>query len=205
MNRRTRTALPLVAALVAGGCASTPPSDFYLLTPMSATEAASAPSLPLVIGVGPLRLAEYLDRPQIVSREAPNRLQLNEVHRWGGSLQDNLLLVLAQNLSLLLGAEQVLVYPWDDPLRPDYQVRLELRRFDGGPDSVVELDARWSLAAANREGAVAGGRSRVREPVVGTDYTDLVAAESRALERLSREIAAEIQHLEQSQPRSVRQ
>mgnify|MGYP000733005332 CR=1 FL=1 len=48
------------------------------------------------------------------------------------------LLVLAQNLSLLLGTDQVLVYPCDDPLRPDYQIRIEVRRFDGGPDAEPE-------------------------------------------------------------------
>ena len=195
MNRRPIPTLLLgAAALLLGACASSPPSSFYLLTPMKA--APKTPDSGLVVGVGPVRLADYLDRPQIVSREAPNRLKVSEVHRWGGSLQDNLMLVLAQNLSLLLGAEQVLVYPWDDPLRPDYQVRMEVRRFDGGPDSEMELDARWSIEAADATKAGGTGRSLVREAVAGTEVTDLVAAQSLALERLSREIAANIQRLE---------
>ncbi len=196
MNRIYLPGLLLGAgALLLGACASSPPSSFYLLTPMKA--APAVPDSGLIVGVGPVRLADYLDRPQIVSREVPNRLRVSEVHRWGGSLQDNLLLVLAQNLSLLLGGEQVLVYPWDDPLQPDYQVRMEVRRFDGGPDSEVELDARWSIEAADAAEASGKGRSLIREAVGGTEVTDLVAAQSRALERLSRDIAAEIQRLEQ--------
>jgi uncharacterized lipoprotein YmbA len=198
MNHSFSQALLLsAAALLLGACAGSPPSSFYLLTPMSV--APAAPGSGLIVGVGPVRLADYLDRPQIVAREVPNRLQVSEVHRWGGSLQDNLLLVLTQNLSLLLGAEQVLVYPWDDPLRPDYQVRMEVRRFDGSPDAEVELDARWSIEAADAAEAGGKGRSLIREAVGGTEVTDLVAAQSRALERLSRDIAAEIERLEQVQ------
>ena len=99
MNRRYPPVSLLGAAvLLLGACASSPPSSFYLLTPMSAAPAVrgSGP----IVGVGPVRLADYLDRPQIVSRAAPNRLQVSEVHRWGGSLQDNLLLVLACLLTL---------------------------------------------------------------------------------------------------------
>ena len=178
MNRIYLPGLLLGAvALLLGACASSPPSSFYLLTPMKS--ALAVPDSGLIVGVGPVRLADYLDRPQIVSREVPNRLRVSEVHRWGGSLQDNLLLVLAQNLSLLLGGEQVLVYPWDDPLQPDYQVRMEVRRFDGGPDSEVELDARWSIEAADAAEASGKGRSLIRETVGGTEVTDLVAAQSR--------------------------
>ncbi len=39
-------------------------------------------------------------------------------------------------------------------------------------------------------------RSRIREAVRGTDYSDLVAAQSLALANLSREIAAAIQGAE---------
>lgn len=203
MKQRMLKSLGLAASFLVGGCASSPPSTFYQLTPIVGQQATTADrgDSPLVIGVGPVRMPEYLDRPQIVVREAPNRLVLNEVHRWGGSLQDNLLLVLTQNLSLLLGTDQVLIYPWDDPLRPDYQVRLELRRFDGTAGSDVELDARWSLTARESEPA-AKGRSLVREPVQGDGYSALVAAQSRALGRLSRDVEAEIRALEQRRLRS---
>jgi len=42
------------------------------------------------IGLGPIRLPELLDRPQIVIRTGSNRLQLAEDRRWAESLAENI-------------------------------------------------------------------------------------------------------------------
>ena len=53
--------------------------------------------------------------------------------------------VLAENLSLLIPTERVVLYPWPRNIDPDYQVIVEVLQFERGPGSQVVLAARWSL------------------------------------------------------------
>jgi uncharacterized protein len=101
----------LVASLLGlGACASTP-SRFYVLNtlPASETVPATAAERGPVIGVGPITLPKYLDRPQIVTRASRNQLALGEFDRWAEPLQDNVLRVLAQNLMLLIPTDHILL------------------------------------------------------------------------------------------------
>ena len=181
-----------------GGCASSPPSDFFILTPMAETaEKAStkAPAETFPLGVGPVKVPEYLNRAQIVTRAGPNRLDVNEFHRWGGSFAPNISRVVAQNLSILLGSDEVFAFPSDDATDPRYRVVISITRLDGSLGGEVVLDARWIIAGPKRRAQLDAGRSLLREATRGSDYEDYVAAQSRALAALSQEIAAAIRRL----------
>ena len=180
------------------GCASSPPSDFFILTPMAATAekpAAKAPAESFSLGVGPVKVPEYLNRAQIVTRAGPNRLDVNEFHRWGGSFAPNISRVVAQNLSILLGSDEVFAFPSDDVTDPRYRVVISITQFDGSLGGEVVLDARWIITGSKRRAQLDAGRSLLREATRGSDYEDYVAAQSRALAALSREIAAGIRRL----------
>src|SRR6266540_6222252 len=101
----------LVAALIGlGACASTP-SRFYILNtlPVSEMTPATAAERGPVIGVGPITLPKYLDRPQIVTRASRNQLTLGEFDRWAESLQENFSSVLVENLALLIPTDHILL------------------------------------------------------------------------------------------------
>lgn len=183
--------------LAAAGCAQTPPSDFYVLTPMAGAGQPSeaAPRESLSVSVGPVKIPEYLNRAQIVTRAGQNRLDVNEFNRWGGSLASNLSGVIAENLSVLLGTDEVFVFPTQDPVSPRYRVMLSVTRFDGTLGEKAVLDARWLITGPRRRGQLATGRTVLNEIPDGSGYDAYVSAQSRALEVLSREIAAEIDAL----------
>lgn len=183
--------------LTAVGCAQTPPSDFYVLSSMAATQTSSGAQTreSLSIGVGPVKIPEYLNRTQIVTRTGRNRLDVNEFNRWGGSLASNITGVVAENLSVLMGTDEVFVFPTQDPIIPRYRVILSVTRFDGTLGDRAELDARWLITGPRRREQLATGRTKVQELPAGSDYAAYVAAQSRALEALSREIAAELVRL----------
>lgn len=186
----------IVALLIAAGCASTPESEFYMLSPVSqAPIDSSAANTALSIGVGPVQIPEYLDRPQLVTQSTSNRLELDEFHRWGGSLSSNLLRVVAQNLSALTGSDNVVVYPWEDPVDPKYQVHLSILSLDGSLGGDVGLDVQWVISSPDRRETLASGRSRITEVTRGIDYDAFVAAQSRAVGELSKEISGEILRL----------
>lgn len=188
-------ALVLLASLL--GCtAPSPPSRFYRLdsqeigTVMPQRHPAGE-SLPLV-GVGPLRLASYLDRPQIVERQSPHRLTLHEFDRWGGSLQENMLQVLTNILQKELSQSQVIGFPWHSGVEPDYEVLLYISRFERQGDR-IQLQARWSLMQREGRRLIHLDQSSIETQVDGFGIESSVAAASEAVQILAREIAAQLQ------------
>jgi uncharacterized lipoprotein YmbA len=184
--------LTAVALFTLTGCATTPASRFYVLSPVTGdTGAQSAESAP-AIGVGPVELPDYLDRPQIAVRSGPYELRYNETQRWAEDLRDNVTTVLAQNLSRLVPTNQVVRFPWGRLTRVDFQVVAEISRFDADESGTVVLSANWKLYRGEGREIIAERRSVLSETFHGTDYTEIVAAQSRALDAFSREIAAAI-------------
>ena len=133
----------LVCFIILGGCAKTTPSKFYVLSPLS--KAASEGRNGFTIGLGPVELAEYFDRPQIITRVSPNQIELAEFDRWAEPLKRNFSRVLAENLSILLGTDRVISYPWPRSVPVKYQIKVEVLRFDGAPGKNVSLVALWTI------------------------------------------------------------
>ncbi|MFQ5657889.1 MAG: membrane integrity-associated transporter subunit PqiC [Candidatus Methylomirabilales bacterium] len=181
--------------LVLGGCVGqSQPSRFYVLNSLATSETGrrlAAAENRIAIGIGPLELPKYLDRSQIVTRASPNQLDLADFDKWAEPLQDNFSRVLAENLSILLSTDRVVMFPWGTtPI--DYQVAAEVTRFESQPGGDVAMDARWTVFGKDRK-ALVMKQSSFSEPVGAEGYEAIVSALSRALATLSRDIAAAIQ------------
>jgi uncharacterized lipoprotein YmbA len=189
-----------VALLVLGGCASTPPTRFYVLPPLTdASPPAAAGKRELTIGLGPVTLPPYLDRPQIVTRASRAKLDLAEFDQWAAALQDSVARVLAENLSLLIPTDRVLLHPWQRTTAIDYQVIVEVAQFDRTMGGEVVLAARWSIEGANGKELILR-KARFSTPAGGQEYEATVTAMSRTLEALSRDIAAALLTIAQQTP-----
>jgi uncharacterized lipoprotein YmbA len=186
----------LVGSLLGlGACANTP-SRFYMLNPLIASETvlATAAARGPVVGVGPISVPKYLDRPQIVTRASRNQLTLGEFDRWAEPLQDNVSRVLAENLALLVPTDQILLQAWPRSVTLDYQVRVEVLHFDGWLGGESTLIARWSiLDQAERE--LFNRMVHLHAPTGGRDYEAMVVVMNQMIEMLSRDIATAIQRL----------
>lgn len=192
-----------LSLLLAGGCASSPSSRFYTLSPMAGVadqDAGRAFSSGASIGLGPMRIPEYLDRPGIVTRpDGGGAITIADFDLWAGSFKEGLINALAQNLSVLLNNNRILIYPFVGVVKLDYRIFLVVERFEGTLGGEVTLIARWVVYenpaedSGKKEWLVQ--RSRIVEAVRGSDYPALVAAHNRAVERLSREIAGGLQGL----------
>src|SRR5689334_21055676 len=184
-----------VCLLGLNGCASSPPTRFYVLPSMTGADAAP-PAAPrdLTIGVGPVTLPPYLDRLQIVTRASRARLVLGEFDQWAASLSDSVTRVLAENLSLLISTERVLLHPWDRTAEPDYRVTVEVEQFDAGPNGEVVLAARWQILSANDKELVMR-KARLTATAGRQDYEATVIAMGHTLDALSQDIAAALMTL----------
>ena len=187
-----------LSLLLGWGCASSPPSRFYTLSSLPAPprdQTGQALRKGLSIALGPVRFPDYLDRPGIMTRSDGNTIKIAEFDLWAGSLRDDFMRVLAENLSILLGTDKIVLYPYFGAISTDFRIMLSIHRFEGTPEGNAALEAAWVIFEGpdKKEGIVQ--KSQITEPVSGSDYQSLVAAQSRAVERLSREIAKAIQAL----------
>ena|SRR5882724_2763668 len=192
-----RLALVAFMGLLLGleACTSTP-SRFYILSSLSPAEtiAATAAAQGPVIGVGPITLPKYLDRPQIVTRAGYNQLALAEFDRWVEPLQDNVARVLAENLVRLIPTDQVLLHAWPRSATLDYQVTVEVLQFDGWLGGESRLLALWNILDG-AELPLLSQRASLNTPVGGREYEAMVVAMNQLLEWLSRDLAFAIQRL----------
>ncbi len=186
----------ILAALVLlglAGCSESPPTHFYTLSGMQLPPAGmNAPKT--VVGVGPVTLPEYLDRPQIVTRASGNRVVLASFHSWVEPVDSMFTRVLVGNLSSLLATDNVVTMPQRRPLPLDYQVAVDVDRFDADQSGRAVLDARWRVFGADGNALIGEGRSTIVEPPAEAgSYDAIVAAMSRALAGMSSAIAGTIE------------
>jgi uncharacterized protein len=187
----------VLIGLYSGGCGTFSPrpdsSRFFTLTaiaqPGSVTTRASSNPAGVSIGIGPIRLPGYLDRQEIVTRVSQNRIDLSEYDRWAERLETNFTRVLAQNLSVLLNTDQLVFYPWELNRKPNYQVTIEMLRFESNTRGEVQLSARWEILDTNKRTQRQAGESGITRQPTAQSTDASVAALSEALGDLSREIA----------------
>ena len=96
---------------------------------------------------------------------------------------------MAANLAALLGTPRVAAAPLAN-FKADYQVSLNVQRFESVPGKSVTVAALWVVKPAH--GAAIAGQSVAEEPVADASFEALAAAHSQALARVSGEIAAAI-------------
>ena len=191
-----RLAAAVIAAIMLlGGCGSSKAANYYVLHSIQNTgpevRSAGVEQGP-AIGVGPVTVPDYLDRPQIATRSSSSSLQFSEFDRWAEPLEKNLMRVLADDLSVLVPSEQVYIFPWPKSMPVRYQVTVEFVQLEKMPDEKVILDARWNILDDKGTKLLASKRSKLIMPVESGGFEAVASAESRAVEALGREIAAEI-------------
>ena len=189
----------VVAAIVAAGLAlgclgRSPKVNLYTMNAVSDSLATGAPD-GLAIGVGPIRVPRYLDRPEWVTRSggSTSRLEIDAVRRWAGGFSANVLSALGENLGARLGTQQVVVYPAQNPFELDYRVGVDFQAFEAiGGDALV-LRANWVVRAGSGEGGPWSGHFATRRAIAGGGPEDLVAVHDEALGLLADAIASRIE------------
>jgi uncharacterized lipoprotein YmbA len=190
------TLMPLVAGFLGLGACTSPSARFYLLPTPAVSESFSLPEggQGPVIGLGPITLAGYLDRPQIVTHVDQNRLAFGEFERWAEPLRDNITHVLGEHLALLIPTDQVLLQPWPRAAALDYQVTIDVLQFDGRLSGETTLLAFWSILDGG-EMPLLSHRTSLSVLADGADYEAIVVAMNQLLAGFSRDIAVAIQRL----------
>ena len=133
--------------------------------------------------LGPVVLADYLQRDVILQRRADGSLAEDAQAVWAGKLEQNVDELLMRQLAARLDTQHLELSPGSKGFSPDIQVELEITRLDSGPEHPAVLEAQWRLL--DKRGARQGGRLvRLQEEHQGST-ADQVRAQSLLLQRLS--------------------
>lgn len=173
-----------VVSILLAGCAG-PEDQYYLLTASGPAPTGGGYG----IGVGPVTVAEYMDRSNMIFQSGPQKLEVADGHHWAGDVRKSVASTMASNLGRELGTGNVRTYPWerDDELR--YQVSLDLRQFHGTADGHALLEASWRVYLLPGGNLVSAKSGTYLEPQARDGFEELAAAQSRALQRLAADIA----------------
>ena len=196
----TTTIILGVIYLISGSCAlrTGATTRFYILSPLVHTAVEKQDEKGKnckTIGIGPLDLPAYLDRPQIVTRVNPDELKLAELDNWAEPLKDNITRVLAENISRLLCTEDVVIFPWKQSSHVDYQIDIKIVWMDGKLGEKAILATQWAVIDASGKSVLLTKRSQYTESVTETTYSALVAAYNRLIANFSHDIAQAVKSL----------
>jgi uncharacterized protein len=187
----------LAMMLALAGCTILAPQKdqtrFFVLTPVRDGPAPgmTAASRALTIGLGPITIPAYLNRPEVVTRVSASELRVSDNNRWGERLDTNVARVLASDLADELGTPEIVRYPWRIHMPMDYAVSVAFQRFERTAGDRVVIQAIWTIRNGKDEKIVQTGSTTVNQPS-GPDDASASQALSRGLAQVSRDIARAI-------------
>jgi uncharacterized lipoprotein YmbA len=185
----------LLAGCIDLGTGRSPGVKLYMLeTGLLEAGTGSNASLPagFTIGVGPIKTPQYLNRPTIVTRTGPNKIEPAQFHQWAEPLPENISRMMSADLITLTGAAHSFSFPWRSAIPINVQVVVNVMQFDVSADGGVTLKAQWSLLGAKGKQVWMTHRSTITRQAPGKGYSDKVAGMSQALGDLTQEIALAI-------------
>ncbi|MFA4889746.1 MAG: PqiC family protein [Candidatus Omnitrophota bacterium] len=185
------------AGFALSGCMSIPDSQtprFYMLQPLKQEEVKQKFDVTpnMIVAIGPVRIPEYQNRPQMVTQNREKRISFAQFDRWGESLDLSLARLLIEDLTLLLPGVSFEMFPCNFAIPLKYQVIIDVTKLDSQLDEDLVFAAQWSIIDIEFKKMVLTKRSEFRQPIQPRNYSGLAKTLSAACALLSNEIAGEI-------------
>ncbi len=194
--------IAVLVSLALAACSSSPPVRYFSLSPID-SDFQPDPDEAIMLGFGPLRMPDYLDRSQIVTRGANSEMQVDEFSRWSEPLATSLLRIVSTDVDNLLPGVVVVVFPYEPFVREQVKYRLvgDINRFEADFRGRIVLEVQWGVADADGQIAVPVRRNRYEaqatidgQPAAG-DPGAVTAAMNDALAQFSRDIAGKLESI----------
>ena len=188
-------------ALVLSGCISvsnSPTPRFYVLQAVNENQVSTKINIAsdVFVGVGPVKIPEYQDRPHIVTQSKEQMLTFAQFDRWGESLDLGVARLIREDLTVMLPGAKFSLYPWNLSIPVKYQVVVEIVQLDSELDKDLFLVAQWLVIDAQNTKTLIIKRSEFRQPIIPQNYSGLAKTFSTVCASLSSEIADALVTLE---------
>jgi uncharacterized lipoprotein YmbA len=174
-------------------CGTSTSVRYYSMEPITVSDYEDADDA-VVLGLGPLRVPDYLSRTQIVTRISSSEVHVDEFNRWAEPIDDAIYRNVAASVDGQVDGLVVVGYPFSNAIDYDYQLTGRIDRFDVDQDGSAVLAVQWTVAGTDAKIMVPLRRSRYEAQVTRQDDMNSVArAMSDCLGQFSREIAGEFE------------
>ncbi|BAN56831.1 lipoprotein [Pseudomonas putida] len=184
-------ALLMTGLLGLGGCTMHQPVALYQLD--SGDPGQPSQSAGMAVVLGPVSVADYLQRETFLQRQADGSLSAATDGRWAGSLSSDIDQLLVRQLAWRLDSQRVVLAPATAGFSPDVQVLLSITRLDSGKNQPAILDAQWRLL--DRRGHVRDNRIvHLEQPHEGSESSQ-VQAQGQLLQKLAEQLSTAVKPL----------
>ena len=192
-HQMSRLIATISLMILIGACGSSPPVHYYSLQALETDYSRDVEGSPGV-GIGPLRLPDYLARTRIVTRRGESEVIVDDFNRWAEPVEDAIHRIIATNVDSLLDDVIVVGFPYNHYADMNGQVIGRIDRFDTDENGRVVLLAQWGILTPDSEVIVAPRRSRYEAQATNAaDYGAIAAAMSEVIAEFSRDIAREFE------------
>jgi uncharacterized lipoprotein YmbA len=189
---RLSSVLLLTGLLGLAGCTAHKPIPLYQLD--NGNAAIPTQTQGLAVLLGPVSVADYLQRETLLQRQSDGSLLAATDARWAGSLAADIDQLLLRQLAWRLDSQRTVLAPTTAAdFKPDVQVLLNIIRLDSGPSHPAVLEAQWRLL--DKSGQLRDSQLLRLEEVHSGTTADQVQAQSRLLRQLAQRLAEAIEPL----------
>ncbi len=195
---------PIVALLLTiAACTILPPQKDdtrYFVLNSEPAQVGPAANHRITVGLGPVTIPKYLDRPEVVTRLSDTEFKLSDTDRWGEPLGANVSRVLAADLSGQGANLEVVQMPWPRKSKFDYRVSIDFQRLETNLDGQVQVRAAWSIRNGSDNDLMQTGSSSMSLPSAANDPKAAARAMSQGVAQVASDIAQCLQRFSAPKP-----
>lgn len=183
----------VVLSMLITSCGQSTPVKYYKLdSPNIVYESDDEESL--VLGLGPLRIPDYLGRNRIVVRGSNSEMLVDDFSRWAEPLEDAIYRLLAANVDSHLEGIMAVSFPYNSMVSHDYQLLGRIDMFESDTAGNTILLVHWGIIDVKGNRVVSPRRARYQAQAAdATDYGSIATAMRIVLEKFSLDVAEEFQ------------
>ncbi|MFA6281324.1 MAG: PqiC family protein [Candidatus Omnitrophota bacterium] len=192
MKNKLKFVLSAIFIFILSGCvpiSSSPNARFYNLYAVGDNVNSKFEAKDLIIGIGPVKIPEYLNRPQMVITNKDKTVTFAQFNRWAEPLDSALERVINEDLLTRLDGATIETFPWNRTVQVKYQVIADVVRLENEFNEKLIFVVQWSIIDLEKKSAVFTKRSEFNQEINPHDYHGLASALSKSGALLSQEIA----------------
>lgn len=185
---------------ILGGCLSvgdTPSPRLYMLSAQDAGELSQRYQMPqgAIIMVGPVKIPDYQNRPQIVTQNKDKMLTVAQFDRWGEHLDTALMRVITEDLTVMLPGVTVGMFPYNFTIPVTYQVLVDVVKMESDLENGLSFSVSWSVINAKNNTMLLTKKAQFHQEIAQGNYSGLSRAMSEVCALFSVQVAEALSEL----------
>jgi uncharacterized lipoprotein YmbA len=197
MNKNQKLIALTLFAILIGACSigpNTKPSQYYVL---EANIEQSNNNLlnDLALGVGPISIPGYINRPQIVTKTDTPELKIEEYSRWAEPIDRMFSRALAENIQKLTNSQQIHSHPWSNATEFKYRLSAKVIKFENDMKGDALLVVHWGIIDTNNPSASISKHTVYKVSATDKEISGRVNALNETIAQFARDIVKTLEDL----------